>query len=111
MPFLAGAAPGRPRCQGSVVFAFIGAHRESLDRKSGRLSAVFGRKGRNRVRLRRTRPSSCIHAMRPNCRWSWGTTESWSSSVQYPSESESSWCLYVLASAWAWFPLNRVPAF
>src|SRR6266699_3498278 len=31
-----GKAPGRPRCQGRVLFAFIGAKRESLDRRSGR---------------------------------------------------------------------------
>src|SRR5437016_1669550 len=40
-PSWRGEAPGRPRCQGRVVFAFIGAKRESLDRRSGRSRRRF----------------------------------------------------------------------
>lgn len=45
-PSWRGEAPGRPRCQGRVFFAFIGAERETLDRRSGRLGAGFGQEGR-----------------------------------------------------------------
>jgi len=38
-PSWRGEALGRPRCQGRMVFAFIGAERETLDRMSGRLGA------------------------------------------------------------------------
>src|SRR5258708_4525521 len=40
-PSWRGEAPGRPRCQGRVVFAFIGAKRESLDRRGGRSRRRF----------------------------------------------------------------------
>src|SRR6202790_3250191 len=40
-PSWRGEAPGCPRCQGRVVFAFIGAKRESLDRRSGRSRRRF----------------------------------------------------------------------
>src|SRR5262245_35295483 len=46
-PSWRGEAPGRPRCQGRVVFAFIGAERETLDRRSGRLGAGFGEEGQS----------------------------------------------------------------
>ncbi len=36
-----GEAIGRPRCQGRVLFAFIGANRESLEGRCGRSRRRF----------------------------------------------------------------------
>src|SRR5260370_1207574 len=51
-PSWRGEAPGRPRCQGRVVFAFIGAKRESLEKKRAVQAQVFSRKGRRRKSIR-----------------------------------------------------------
>jgi len=51
-PSWRGEAPGRPRCQGRVVFAFIGAKRETLDRRSGRLGAGLRQEGQESCSVR-----------------------------------------------------------
>jgi len=38
-------APSRPRCQGRVGFAFIGAQRRPLAEEAGGLGAVFSQEG------------------------------------------------------------------
>src|ERR1700692_4514045 len=46
MPFLSGPRrPSRPRCQGRVGFAFIGAKRRPLTEEAGGLGAVFTQEG------------------------------------------------------------------
>src|SRR5215468_9864599 len=48
MPFVAGEAPGRPRCQGRVVFAFIGAKRRHLIRRWAVQAQVLAREGQEK---------------------------------------------------------------
>jgi len=45
MPLWRSPATSRPRCQGRVVFAFIGAKRRPFTEEAGGLGALFRKKG------------------------------------------------------------------
>ena len=67
MPFVAGEAPGRPRCQGRVVFAFIGAKRRHLIRRWAVQAQVLAREGQEKDGLENRKIATMRKILRLVC--------------------------------------------